>query len=204
MQLINNLKRRIQKPLPGAFAQYEMAPLGRKEFAQSVTDYTTASVLALLYPKASEWHMVFIKRTSHKHDRHSAQISFPGGKMEESDESYVANAVREANEEIGLEPTKVQIIGELSSLQIPVSGFEVFPVLAYYETAPLFIPQISEVADIIELPLDVITNNSFKRNKNIALENGVNLQNVPVFQHESTTIWGATAMILNEIIHLIE
>ena len=204
MQLINNLKRRIQKPLPGAFAQYEMAPLGRKEFAQSVTDYTTASVLALLYPKASEWHMVFIKRTSHKHDRHSAQISFPGGKMEESDESYVANAVREAKEEIGLEPTKVQIIGELSSLQIPVSGFEVFPVLAYYETAPLFIPQISEVADIIELPLDVITNNSFKRNKNIALENGVNLQNVPVFQHESTTIWGATAMILNEIIHLIE
>ena len=204
MQLINKLKRRIQKPLPGTFAQYEMAPLGRKEFAQSVTNYTAASVLALLYPKASDWHMVFIKRTSHKHDKHSAQISFPGGKMEESDESYIANAVREANEEIGLEPAKVQIIGELSSLQIPVSGFEVFPVLAYYETPPLFIPQITEVAEIIELPLDVITNNAFRKSKNIALANGVSLHDVPVFEYETTTIWGATAMILNEIIHLIE
>lgn len=204
MELIKNIQEKINSGLPGSDTQYEMAPLGRAEFANSVKNYTEAAVLCLLYPKFNEWHMVFIQRTSHDKDKHSAQIAFPGGKMEKEDKTYIETAMREANEEVGVKKGDINIIGELTPLKIPVSKFEVFPVLAYTEIQPIFIPQVSEVAKIIEVNINELINPANRKSKNIKLSNGVELENVPVFEFEENIIWGATSMILNEAIHIIK
>ncbi len=204
MHLIEQLKSRFANGLPGEDAQYEMAPLGRTEFVNSVKIYRKAAVLSLLYPKKEEWHMVFIRRTSHEKDSHSAQISFPGGKMENGDDTMIITALREANEEINLNIELVKIIGDLTPLKIPISRFEVFPILAYSEEPLIFEPQISEVDHIIEIPISQIINSSNKLSGEVRTSSGIVLNNVPIFDYNGNIIWGATAMMLNEIIALLK
>jgi 8-oxo-dGTP pyrophosphatase MutT (NUDIX family) len=203
MQLIKKIHSRFESPLPGVGAQYQMAPLGRAELTYKVRSYTEAAVLCFLYPKKDIWHMVFIQRTSHEKDKHSAQIAFPGGKRDVTDLSLRATAIREAHEEINLIPDRVNIIGDLTPLKIPVSKFEVYPVIAYAEYTPTFKAQASEVEQIIELPVMEIIDPNNKMTGPMQLANGVTLENVPQFNFDGTIIWGATAMMLNEVIHLI-
>lgn len=203
MKIIGHLADRIKYPLPGPQAQFEMAPMGRTEFTNSVKNYRHAAVLCLLYPKVEDLHMVFIKRTSHEKDKHSAQIAFPGGKMEKSDQDHRETALREANEELGIIQNKVEIIGDLTPLKIPVSRFEVFPVLAFAQEQPDFILQESEVEGIIEVSIQELTNPINRKVSTIQLSNGMSLPEVPIFEFGKTVIWGATSMMLNEVIHLL-
>jgi 8-oxo-dGTP pyrophosphatase MutT (NUDIX family) len=154
---IQEISNKLAQPLPGREAQYRMAHVVRTTYQAPPTDARIASVLALFYPKNDEWHLVFIERAaSHPGDRHAGQISFPGGKKEPQDQVLSDTALREAEEEIGVRASDIQLLGGLTDLYIPVSNFQVHPFVGWLDYTPEFSPQESEVAAVIEVPLPPI------------------------------------------------
>ena len=163
-----------------------------------------AAVLIPLLNGAETAETVFIQRKKHDKDKHSGQISFPGGKLEASDLSLEACALREAHEEIGLDPSKVTILGRLTPLYIPVSNFMVTPVLAYTNEDSTLVPQPSEVDDVIRVDLAYLLQSQLVDKTNIKTHHGIILKNVPYFRIHSRVVWGATAMILSEFLSLLD
>ncbi len=207
MDIISSLKDRIETlPLPGKDAQAKMAHVGRKVFNVSPgPDSKEASVLMLLYPKAHEWHTVFMQRTSRfPNDKHKGQISFPGGQAEPFDTSHADTALREANEEVGVIREDVTVIGALTELYIPVSNFLVRPFVGYLEYEPTFKPDPNEVAGLIETPIDDILNWRNRKKTSITLPQGFKLNDVPYFDVKGNVVWGATSMILSEFVDVFE
>jgi 8-oxo-dGTP pyrophosphatase MutT (NUDIX family) len=200
MDFIDRFKRNLQAPLPGKEAQYEMARNFRSRAEISAPpNARTAGVLMLFYPKNDEWHLAFIRRRAHEKDPHSAQIGFPGGKYEREDGSLMQTALREAMEETGVAPDQVQILGALTSLYIPVSNFEVHPFVGYSNARPEFVPQEEEVDDIIEIPFACLLDPGSVQTTNLKVRDYL-LKNVHCFKFEDHIIWGATAMMLNELV----
>ncbi len=199
-QLIKSLSRNLNMPLPGKEAQQEMAPSSRRRYVEAPADAKIACVLALLYPKDGAEHLVLIERQGHPNDRHRGQIGFPGGKLEPTDDSNAAGALREAEEEVGVPTHQVNLIGALTELYIPVSRFKVFPFVGYSEQRPDFIRQESEVKSILEVPFDTFFSESVRKQKDIRVAKNITLPRVPYFDLEGHVVWGATAMMLSELI----
>lgn len=132
-------------------------------------------------------------------DKHSGQISFPGGKMETEDASFEACAFREANEEVGLEIEGVEIVGRLSPLYIPVSLFQVYPIVAWTNSARTFVRDPSEVARIIKFPIEEILGPDKILTSDYQVRPDLILPDVKHFSIQNNFVWGATAMILNEL-----
>ena len=187
-------------PLPGKEAQQEMAPSSRRRYIEAPDDAKIACVLALLYPKDGTEHLVLIERQGHPNDRHRGQIGFPGGKLEPTDESHAAGALREAEEEVGVPTKQIELIGALTELYIPVSEFKVFPFVGYSEQRPDFIRQESEVKSILEVPFQTFLSESVRKEKDIRVAKNITLPRVPYFDVQGHVIWGATAMMLSELI----
>lgn len=197
-ELKSYLQQRLQNDLPGKLAHQEAAPYRKVDYdSLNLKTVRKSGVLILLYEKQAEPHIVLIERPIYK-GTHSGQIALPGGKVEESDKDIVHTALREANEEVGVLMDDVEVVGQLSDVYIPVSNFLVSPVIGFVNYAPNFIAQEREVADIIELQLQKLINTQHLATDNIKLSNGLKLQ-VPVFQFNQKTIWGATALMLNEL-----
>ncbi len=203
--LIHTLEEKLQGPLPGIKAQYKMAHVIRRHYGQPPPDAKLAGVLALFYPKTSAWHIVLIERAlSHPDDRHGGQISFPGGKYEEGDNTLANTALREAREEIGINPDKVKLIGKLTDLYIPVSNFLVKPYVGYTNITPDFQLQLSEVSSILEIPFELLKHPATCQKTDLQLAPSLTLRNVPCFSVFNKTVWGATAMMLNELLEVIQ
>lgn len=197
-ELISYLQDRLLQELPGKLAHKEAAPYRNIDYdSLDLKTVRKSGVLILLYEKQAEPHIVLIERPIYK-GTHSGQIALPGGKVEETDKDIVHTALREANEEVGVLMDDVEVVGQLSDVYIPVSNFLVSPVIGFVNYAPNFIAQEREVADIIELELQKLINTQHLATDNIKLSNGLKLQ-VPVFQFNQKTIWGATALMLNEL-----
>lgn len=192
------LQQRLQQELPGKLAHQEAAPYRKVDYdSLNLKTVRKSGVLILLYEKETEPHIVLIERPIYK-GTHSGQIALPGGKVEESDKDIVHTALREANEEVGVTMADVEVVGSLSDVYIPVSNFLVSPVIGFVNYRPNFIAQEREVAAIIELQLQKLINTQHLAADNIKLSNGLTLK-VPVFQFNQKTIWGATALMLNEL-----
>ncbi len=203
-ELIDIIQEKFSEPLPGRAAQYRMAHVGRDYPTPDFSNARKAAVVILLYPNhAKETQLVLIQRMFHPKDRHAGQISLPGGKLEASDPSPQAAALRELNEELGVPTNTVTVLGQLSDLHISVSNFLVYPFLAMVKERPDFIPQPSEVHAILETPLKLFLEKSMRRKKDLKLPNGMVLKEVPYFDIQGHTLWGATAMILNELSELL-
>ena len=153
-----------------------------------------AAVLVLLFPVSGELGVVLMRRANHPHDAHSGQVSFPGGRRE-GDESLVETALREAGEEVGVEPGAVQVIGGLAHLYTP-SDFDIHPIVGYTPAHPLWKPDAAEVARVIELPLPTLLDETIKVEEEWDL-GGFKLR-VPFYRVDGETVWGATAMMLAE------
>lgn len=207
LNLIHQLETGLQNPLPGSAAHSQMvaAESIRHQYYEIPDDPLIASVLILLYPKNKQWHLVLIQRVSRdKRDRHSGQISFPGGRAEASDPDLLFTAIREGQEEVGIDPKQINPIGKLTPLYIPVSNFLVHPFVSYTTSLPEFVPQLSEVASIIETPLDHLLDPTTIQKTEIKTPTGFKLKDVPHFNVEGHVVWGATAMILSEFLNVVE
>jgi 8-oxo-dGTP pyrophosphatase MutT (NUDIX family) len=199
---ILHLEEKLSDTLPGQEAQYRMAHQVRRRVAPPPSNARMAGVLALFYPKASDWHLVFIQRPHHPEDRHSGQISFPGGKMEDSDNDLSETAIREAEEEIGVAASSIELLGPLTELYIPVSNFLVSPYVGYVDAPPVFRPEPGEVESILEVPFHKFLQRETRQKINLEITEQITLREVPYFNVEGKVIWGATAMILNELVEL--
>jgi 8-oxo-dGTP pyrophosphatase MutT (NUDIX family) len=158
-----------------------------------------AAGLLLVLPRHDEAHVVLTER-AHTLDRHRGQISLPGGVIEPG-ESYEDAAAREAQEEIGLDPADIRTIGRLTPLDIPVSGFRLYPIVAARAARPRLTPADGEVAHILEIGIAELLDPRAVRRVDRERD-GVRLTipGVHVAAHE---IWGATAMVLAEFLTLL-
>ena len=207
LDYIAQLTTKIEEiPKPGLAAQLKMAPpqrFGTKETLFKVPkNVKKAAVMMLLYPnREKELCFCLIQRTTYN-GKHSGQISFPGGKREEEDIDFWATALRESQEEVGVNPEKVQLITTLSSTFIPPSNFYVYPYLAYTNQCPDFVAEEGEVDHVIEVPLADLLKESAIQDGPITASYTSEVI-VPMFVFGTYRVWGATAMILSEAREII-
>lgn len=202
---LKNIVPKIQEiKLPGLEAQLKLAPPGRSNLERhSTRSPKKAAVVCLLYPdKDHQMHFCLIKRAPYP-GVHSDQVGFPGGQLDASDSSLWAAALRELHEELGLISNNVSQIKTLSPLYIPPSNFWVQPFLGVYHTTPIWIPDVSEVSKVIEVPLHRFVYESNIITTQVNSSKGV-LESVPAYPIEGFDVWGATAMMLAEVKALFE
>jgi 8-oxo-dGTP pyrophosphatase MutT (NUDIX family) len=197
---IDAISSELSKPLPGLEVQMRMAPSLRRPPPVSLP-MRDSGVLILLYSLKDEIFTVFMKRPEYG-GPHSGQISFPGGKHETADLSLIETALRESKEEIGINPSSVEILGTLTPLYIPVSNFKVLPVVGYVAEKPSFRIDPEEVDFLIEVSLQTLMNQDIVKYRNGMLGN--ESIEVPYFDVDNQQIWGATAMILSEFLEIIK
>ncbi|HRO08548.1 MAG TPA: CoA pyrophosphatase [Saprospiraceae bacterium] len=204
IEFIHDLEHRLKEDLPGEEVQNRMAPiLITEERMPAPENHLIGCVLALLYPKDRKTYLALIERTSfHSGDKHAGQISFPGGKLEESDYSYEDCALRETYEEIGVMPESVGILGNLTPLYVPVSNFLIHPFIGFTAEYPKFNLHDTEVKSLIELPIEHILKSKYKGMADIEAR-GMTIKDVPYYDAAGKRIWGATAMIMSELEQII-
>ncbi len=198
------LKAELQKPLPGTEVQVQMAPPDRllKHFPRlPQADSTVAAVLIILYQHIDSFYTVFIQRPDYE-GVHSGQISFPGGRKEPEDTDIIKTALREANEEVGVNLSKISVIGTLTPLFIPVSKTIVTPVIGWTNKRPEFKIQEEEVVYLIEGDLKTFLDPSIIKIKRFEILG--EMRDIKYFDYNGHVIWGATAMILNELLEIIK
>ena len=202
-ELTSLLFQEINFNLPGEASHELMAPYKRTKASSIINskkEPKLSAVLMLIYPKNDIPHFTLIQRTAYK-GTHGGQISFPGGKQE-AEESLKETALRETFEEIGVAPDKIQVLGEITQIYIPPSNFLVSPFIGFVDFEPVFIPEVKEVEEIIEVKISDLTDDSNIKQKKIKVgkytETPV-LIDVPYFDLNHNTVWGATATILSEV-----
>jgi 8-oxo-dGTP pyrophosphatase MutT (NUDIX family) len=199
--VLTRLRARLPDRLPGVEAQRLMAPLPRTGWQPGdiPVDARRAAALLLLYPRKQQAHLALTLRASHL-PHHAGQVCLPGGRVEPG-ESLESTAVREAREEVGVEPGAVEIIGGLTPLHIPVSGFVLTPVVAVARERPSFAPSAHEVARVIDVPLEVLADPHTVRLRR-RLHEG-RQYDIPYFSVDGEIVWGATAMVLSEFLTIL-
>lgn len=178
-----------------------MAPIERLEQFKNI-DYEKlspkkAAVMMLFYPKKSQTHLVLIVRNSYP-GVHSSQIAFPGGKVESYDVSMAATALRETEEEIGVQRSDIEVIKAFTEIYIPPSNYLVSPFLGFCTFEPTFVLQADEVAGIIELPLPFFLDDSNVVIRKLSTSYAASID-VPAFLVKEHIVWGATAMMMSEL-----
>ena len=194
------LRARMVQPLPGLEAQLHMAPNPRVgwdplKFPDGARD---GAALLLLYPHDDTLQFPLTVRGSGLRN-HTGQVSLPGGRVD-AGESFEDAALREAEEEIGVDPRVVELLGRLTPLHIPVSGYILHPVIGFTSMRPAFQRAEWEVARIIEAGVSVLNDpRSRKREMRTRSVNGKTIEvDVPFYDIDGEKVWGATAMVLAE------
>lgn len=197
--VVDFLSDRLKKPLPGGAAHEPMraTPVGPvKPKFEHKSPPKPGSVLILLYEEGGEIKFPLTKRPDYL-GAHGGQVSLPGGKKEK-DETEIETALREGEEEIGIQSSSVQVIGRLSDFFVIPSNFLIAPIVGYVDQAPNFTPQQSEVERILKGNLDQLIREDAVHEKEI-LAAKVYPMFAPHFLIDNEIVWGATAMMLNEL-----
>ncbi len=203
VELVGKLEQRLKLPLPGGEAHEPLraVPAGIiKPRFEHKTPPRPGGVLILLYEEDGVVKFPLTKRPDYL-GTHGGQISLPGGKAE-PDEDIIETALREGEEEIGVSRNSIKVIGQLTKLFVIPSNFMVTPVIGYLEVRPLLNPDPKEVVRILEGTIDQLIKPDAVRTKEI-LAAKIYPMMAPHFEIEGEVVWGATAMILNELRVLI-
>jgi 8-oxo-dGTP pyrophosphatase MutT (NUDIX family) len=227
--VIDRLETGLRRTLPGPRAQDRLAPVPRREWPAGITParIRDAACLLLVFPKRKEKtaeiaenaekdvslraprsprffpnrdaaHIILTVRADAL--RHGGQVSLPGGVVDPG-ETYEQAAMREAHEEVALALDHVRVLGPLTPLDIPVSGFRLHPIVATHPTRPQLTRSDDEVARILEVGIDELLNpehfvTTERHRDGVAFT-------VPAFRIAGVEIWGATAMVLAEFLALL-
>jgi len=195
-QIQSYLRFALSHSLPGEKAHRLLLPVGRKlKPVTSDLSVNQSGVLLTLFPDNEQLYTCFIRRPETMKN-HAGQISFPGGRQEEQDPDLIATALRESQEEVGVTPSSIDILGRLSPLYVPVSNFFISPVVGWSESKPDFQINHTEVDDLILVPVRELLAPDAIQTTQIETRNGP--REVPCFRFNGHIIWGATAMIFSE------
>jgi 8-oxo-dGTP pyrophosphatase MutT (NUDIX family) len=200
---VQTLERALAGTLPGRTAQFTLAPSVRRSIEEIDVRGKACregSVLVLLYPDTTnEPHLVLTVRHSNL-AVHAGQVSFPGGRREPN-ESLSEAALREAYEELGIDPTTLRLLGPLTPIYIPPSNFCVYPHVAWATTRPCFNLQAAEVDALLEVPLSHLVAPGQPGQETREIEG--QLVEIPFFLVGTHRVWGATAMIIAELLAVV-
>lgn len=195
-----NIRKALLKNLPGDESHSRMLPKNRalKVAPNDKNHLKNSSVLLLLFPENNDLKICLIKRPMHMKN-HAGQIALPGGRIEKG-ETAIETALRETNEEIGIDTSKIEILGSLSELYVEVSRFIIHPFVGWLPKKPNFEINVNEVEKIILFPL----NQFLSHPDEVELETIKGKLKVPCVQFDNEIIWGATAMILSEFYDIVK
>lgn len=204
--VVSALRKAIAAPLPGLQAQLLMAPQPPRSWPVGFdpSRIRHAAGLVLLYPEQTHTAIVLTER-AHTLQRHRGQVSLPGGAIEPN-ETVEAAALREAHEEIGLDPATLEAIGALTPIDIPISGFRLHPVAAIAASLPRLNPHGGEVARVLHIDLDHLMEAERVVWRTLERPAGATRAvtiSYPAFAVDGVEIWGATAMVLAELLALL-
>ena len=196
------LQAKLKQPLPGAAAHEAMMARSVSRMRTLPNERTRRSaVLILFYPYQNEIYLPLILRP--KYDGvHAGQMAFPGGRYEQWDESLIRTALRESQEEIGLRLTDVTVLGTLTELFIPPSNFLVLPVVATLPHRPDFYPDPREVDQVFEIAFSELADENCLGESQIEIR-GETIW-APHYSLRGLKVWGATAMMISELLCLIK
>jgi 8-oxo-dGTP pyrophosphatase MutT (NUDIX family) len=203
-KFIEKLKAELLLNLPGIEAHLKLAPeirVNDLKTGQPPANALESAVLIILYPSEGRLNTVVILRNEYD-GAHSGQISLPGGKKEHIDIDYKDTALREAQEEIGIIPANMEVLGQLSRFYVRPSNFIIYPFVAYHACRPIFSPDATEVQRVIEIDIFKEINYSKSVTKTLTFRNNISV-NAPGFIVDSEFMWGATAMIFSELIQVL-
>ena len=196
----------MTRPLPGLDAQLKMAPSPRVGWdpLKFPDGARNGAALLLVYPHDDTLQLALTVRGSGLRN-HTGQVSLPGGRVDDG-ETFEQAALREAEEEVGVDPRAVDVVGRLTPLHIPVSGYLLHPVVGFTTMRPAFQRAEWEVARIIEAPISLLSDpRVVKREMRTRTVNGQTIDvDVPYFDIDGEKVWGATAMVLSEFRALVE
>ena len=197
-----DVRRAMAGPRPGQKAQGLMAPQPRttREGSGYDVEPRQSAVLVLLYHQGGDLCLVLTKRTDTV-AHHKGQVSLPGGAREQVDDSLSKTAIREAEEELGITLSDAEILGALTSLYTASSNYQIHPFVAVVADAPKFSPCAAEVAQLLEVPLATLLDTSLRHTEMWTIRE--RQVSVPFFLLVGHKVWGATAMILGELVAML-
>ncbi|MEN6296297.1 MAG: CoA pyrophosphatase [Chloroherpetonaceae bacterium] len=203
-EFIEKLKEKLNGELPGRAAHLEMNPLHfNPNFPKLSPDETShqTAVLVLLFPNSKNKLCVLLTLRSDTLKNHSGEISFPGGHLE-GNEDFAQAALRETFEEVGIPSEKLNIIGKLSPFYALPSDSFIQPIVGYTEHEEILLLNPDEVQEAIIVPIEDLLNPDNLDKK--VIERGQQTIQIPYWKvHPNRPLWGATAMIMNELLAII-
>ena len=199
---LETVRAALQLPLPGHAARQSMSPRPRPGDRPDLPLHCPheGAVLVLLYRRAGELRLPLTLRTE-RGESHRGQVSLPGGAREPQDRSFAETALREAQEELGIAPQAVEILGALTPLYIPVSQFCVHAYVGHTPRAFALRPDPNEVAQVLEASLDHLLDPATRRIE--VHERDGQRYEIPIYPVGDQRVWGATAMILAEFLEMV-
>lgn len=206
MEFIDDLKKRLQEKLPEDRAHSLLMNYKRQsvdEILSSKIDVKLSAVLCLMFIEDGKWKVYLMERNSYN-GVHSAQISFPGGRKEDIDVDFRETALREAQEELNINPSDVEILGELSSLYIPPSNFIVYPFLGVATNEQNIKPDPVEVYQVLKAELADLMKEGAIKESSVEMSGSSARIKVKHFSVENHIVWGATGMILAELVYILK
>ena len=203
------LEKSFNQPLKGHHSHQKMAPASRSgdvEVARSNGNIETAkksAVMILMYNDEFGTKVIFIRRSFYV-GIHAGQIAFPGGRFEEEDITVENTALREIEEEIGIKPKEINVVGRLSDIFVPVSNFIISVFVGFLDEKPEYKIDEREVAEIIEVELSEFFQNDVISEKEFLVPSTSKSVKAPYYKVGNIELWGASAMVMSELIDMLK